>query len=222
MKKPYVILSSSISLDGYIDDGSDKRLLLSTKADFDRVDALRANCDAILVGANTIRKDNPRLLVRSVARQHKRIKKGLSRHPVKVTITNSGDLDPESNFFSLGDAHKIVYAARSAAIALHKKMNPEVLIVAHQSKVSLKRVLLDLAERGIQRILVEGGATINSLFLKERLADELHISIAGFFVGEKHAVPFVHNGAYPYHKDNRMKLNSIQMLDDIVVLQYLL
>jgi len=67
--RPYVVLSCAMSVDGYIDDASPERLHLSNDADFDRVDAERASCDAILVGANTIRRDNPRLLIRDPRRR---------------------------------------------------------------------------------------------------------------------------------------------------------
>ena len=70
--RPYVLLSCAVTMDGYIDDTTDERLLLSNDADFDRVDAVRATCDAILIGANTIRRDNPRLVVRSQARRAER------------------------------------------------------------------------------------------------------------------------------------------------------
>ncbi|SNQ49790.1 2,5-diamino-6-ribosylamino-4(3H)-pyrimidinone 5'-phosphate reductase (fragment) [Frankia canadensis] len=63
--RPYVLLSCAMSVDGYIDDATSARLLLSNDEDFDRVDEARASCDALLVGAETIRRDNPRLLVRS-------------------------------------------------------------------------------------------------------------------------------------------------------------
>ena len=62
--RPYVLLSCATSIDGYIDDASEQRLLLSNDEDLDRVDAVRASCDAILVGAGTVRRDDPRLLVR--------------------------------------------------------------------------------------------------------------------------------------------------------------
>lgn len=86
-RRPYVLLSCAMSIDGYLDDTTAVRLLLSNDADFDRVDAVRAECDAILVGANTIRKDNPRLLVRSQARRDDRIARGLPASPTKVTLT---------------------------------------------------------------------------------------------------------------------------------------
>src|SRR5215472_13789656 len=88
-----------MSADGYIDDASGTRLVLSDDADLDRVDELRASSDAILVGAHTIRTDNPALQVRSPARQRQRAERGLAPGPRKVTITRSGHLDPLARFF---------------------------------------------------------------------------------------------------------------------------
>lgn len=65
MPQPYVLLSAAVSLDGFLDDTGPERLLLSGPADFDRVDEVRAASDAILIGAGTLRTDNPRLLVNS-------------------------------------------------------------------------------------------------------------------------------------------------------------
>jgi len=87
MPRPHVLLSVATSVDGYVDDTSEVRLLLSNQGDFDWVDEVRASVDAILVGANTIRRDNPRLLVRSAQRQDERTRCGLAPHPVKVTLT---------------------------------------------------------------------------------------------------------------------------------------
>src|SRR5205823_1491727 len=75
-QRPYVVLSCAMSVDGYLDDATDRRLILSNEADLDRVDGVRADSDAILVGANTIRRDNPRLLVRSPARRAQRVARG--------------------------------------------------------------------------------------------------------------------------------------------------
>jgi len=75
--RPYTLLSCGMSIDGYLDSPHVTRLRLSNAADFDRVDAVRAQCDAILVGAATVRNDNPRLLVRSAARRADRAARGL-------------------------------------------------------------------------------------------------------------------------------------------------
>ena len=98
--RPYTILSCAVSLDGYLDDASPDRLILSGPEDLDEVDELRASVDAILVGAGTIRADNPRLLVRSPARIAWRVARGMPEHPLRVTMTRSGDLDPAARFFT--------------------------------------------------------------------------------------------------------------------------
>ena len=88
--RPYTLLSCSVSIDGYIGSAT-SRLLLSNDADFDRVDEVRASCDAILVGAATVRVDNPRLLVRSPARRDQRAARGAAPSPTKVTVTLIGE-----------------------------------------------------------------------------------------------------------------------------------
>ena len=65
MNRPYVTLSCAMSLDGYLDSATPRKLAMSNAADFDRVDQLRAESDAIMVGASTVRRDCPRLMVRS-------------------------------------------------------------------------------------------------------------------------------------------------------------
>ena len=72
-ERPWTVLSCSTSLDGYLDAGTAERLVLSGAEDLARVDAVRASCDAILVGAGTVRADDPRLLVRSSDRVRERL-----------------------------------------------------------------------------------------------------------------------------------------------------
>src|ERR687888_2747717 len=103
--RPYTLLSCSVSLDGYLGDQT-PRLALSNEADLDRVDEVRASCDAIMVGAVTVRTDNPRLLVRSKARRDRRRACGLPSSPMKITVTERADLDASSDFFTTGDAEK--------------------------------------------------------------------------------------------------------------------
>jgi 5-amino-6-(5-phosphoribosylamino)uracil reductase len=124
---PYVTLSCAVSLDGYLDTARPPRLALSNAADFDRVDEVRAASDAILVGARTVRLDNPRLLVRSVERQGRRAESGLGLSPWKVTVTASGDLDPLAAFFTEGDTAKLVYCPRGAERRLRRRLGDDLV-----------------------------------------------------------------------------------------------
>src|SRR5213080_4456649 len=104
--RPYTLLSCSMSIDGYLSSADPRRLELSNDADLDRVDAVRASCDAIMVGAATVRNDNPRLLVRSKARRDERMARGLAPTPIKVTVTERVELDECADFFATGDTPK--------------------------------------------------------------------------------------------------------------------
>jgi 5-amino-6-(5-phosphoribosylamino)uracil reductase len=206
--RPYTLLSCAVSIDGYLDDTSGQRLLLSNGADFDRVDEVRAGCDAILVGANTVRRDDPRLVIRDPARRAARIARGLPADPAKVTVTTSGDLDPRSRFFTVGDAEKLVYAPAPPA-----HLGEVATLVAADD---LRTVLADLAARGVGRLMVEGGATILAALLAENLADELHLAVAPRFVGDPGAPRFNgFPGRTPF-------LAGVTDLDGVVVLRYLL
>ena len=180
--RPYVLLSCATSADGYLDDASPERLILSGPADLDRVDEVRAGCDAILVGAQTVRADNPRLLIRDPRRSARRAARGLPAHPARVTLTATGDLDPAARFFAPG-ALRLVYCATPALGPAAKIQDSAVLIDAGDP-LSLDFMLQDLAERGVARLLVEGGARVLGDFLAAGRADELNLAVAPFFVAD--------------------------------------
>ncbi|WP_425566695.1 RibD family protein [Planomonospora alba] len=222
MERPYVLLSCAMSVDGYIDDSTPERLLLSGDEDFDRVDEVRAGCDAILVGAGTVRRDDPRLLVRSPQRRRARVARGLPACPAKVTLTATGDLDPAGRFFTAGDAEKIVYAASGAVEKLAARLGTAAEVIDAGDPVDLRRVLRDLAGRGIGRLMVEGGGAVHTRFLREDLADELQLAVAPFLVGDPAAPRFVRGGPFPQGPGRRMELAEARPLGDVVLLRYLI
>jgi 5-amino-6-(5-phosphoribosylamino)uracil reductase len=216
---PYVLLSCAMSIDGYIDDAGPERLVLSNDEDFDRVDAVRAECDAILVGAATIRRDDPRLLVRSERRRRQRVARGLPPNLIKVTMTSGGDLDPASRFFTTGDSLKLVYCASPAVAKARERIGGAAEVVDAGDPLGLGRMLDDLAARGVRRLMVEGGGRIHTQFLTEGLADELQLVIAPCFVGEADAPRFVNPGQFA---PGRMNLAETRQIGDVVLLRYLL
>ncbi|HVE95981.1 MAG TPA: dihydrofolate reductase family protein [Pseudonocardiaceae bacterium] len=209
------------SIDGYLDDMSETRLLLSNTEDLDRVDAVRASTDAILVGANTVRRDNPRLLVRSMERQQQRIQRGRTPHPIKVTLTGCGDLDAAARFFSCGDSDKLVYACNSAVRALRKALGDAATVVAAGEPIDLAAMLDDLGERKIKHLMVEGGGTVVSQFLGAGLVNEIHLVIAPFFVGDASAPRLLHPGRFPHDAEHPMTLAETLQIGDVVLLRYL-
>jgi 5-amino-6-(5-phosphoribosylamino)uracil reductase len=220
VERPYVLLSCGMSIDGYVDDATRDRLLLSNAADFDRVDAVRAGCDAILVGAATVRQDDPRLLVRSEARQSERVARGLSPTPLKVTVTSSCALDPGARFFALGDIGKLVYCATATLDQANAKLGDVATVIDGGDPVDLHRVTADLYRRGVRRLMVEGGGTMHTQFLTEGLVDELQLVVAPFFVGDSRAPRFVGDGVFPWGPAHRAVLAEVRQIEDVVLLRY--
>lgn len=222
MARPYTLLSCCISLDGYLDDASERRLVLSNTADLDRVDALRATCDAILVGAATVRNDDPRLLVRSAVRRQARTGLGLPSSPLRVTVTGRAKLDPEARFFTAGDADRLVYCARPALAEARAVVRGRASVIDAGEPVTMSWLCEDLRSRGVRRLLVEGGGTLLTQFLTEGLADELQLAVAPIFVGEAGATRFVEPGAFPWRRNRRARLVGTEAVGDVAVLRYAL
>src|SRR5262245_60871666 len=220
-ERPYTLLSCSVSLDGYLGDQT-PRLALSNDADFDRVDAVRASCDAIMVGAATVRTDNPRLLVRSQERRERRRALGLAASPMKITVTERVDLDARSNFFTTGEAEKLVYTSTPRVPDARALFGPVATVVDCGRNVRMRRLSEDLADRGVGRLMVEGGGIVHTQFLSDDLVDELQLVVAPFFVGDSRAPRFVSDGHFPWNAGRRAKLAEVRQIGDVVLLRYAL
>jgi 5-amino-6-(5-phosphoribosylamino)uracil reductase len=196
---PHTVLSCAVSADGCLDDASPRRLVLSGPEDLDEVDELRASVDAILVGAGTIRADDPALLVRSPARIAARVARGVTEHPLRVTLTASGSLDPGARFFT-GPGRALRYEGPG---------------------LTLRGVLQDLySERNVATLLIEGGSRVLAEALKSGLADELRLAVAPFLVGDSGAPRFGLPGSYPQSPGAPMRLLSTRQLGGMAVLHY--
>ncbi len=127
--RPYTLIKTAISLDGYIDDQNSDRLILSNDEDKESVDYLKSCFDAILIGAQTIRKDNPSLLIKSEENRNRRLKNGFGENPCKVTLTVSGNIDGNTRFFQEGNIEKIVYCPQEIKNSLKNKLGNLATVV---------------------------------------------------------------------------------------------
>ncbi|MDW4571723.1 dihydrofolate reductase family protein [Microbacterium sp. M3] len=223
-ERPYVTLSCAMSIDGYLDSAEPARLAMSNAADLDRVDAVRAHHDAIMVGASTVRRDNPRLLVRDAARRARRLATGRYESPAKVTVTASGELSPDAAFFTTGDGPRIVYCPRERATAVRDRLGDRATVVGlGEDCVTMAALVEHLgAQEGVRSLMVEGGGTVLTQFLSADLVDELHLVVAPFFVGEARAPRVVGPAAYPWTAGRRAHLADTRQIGDVVLLRYAL
>lgn len=220
---PYTVLSCAVSLDGCLDDSSAERLVLSNRADLDRVDAVRASCDAVLVGAGTVRADDPRLGVRDAGRRERRVAEGLPPTPRTVTLTRHPALDPRATIFSSGEGDPLVYCASPAVAGTRERLGGSVTVVDAGDRPEVGWVSADLAARGVRRLMVEGGQEVLRQFLAAGVADELQLAVAPVFVGDAGAPRLLGGGRLPDAGDgHRAHLADVRQVEDVVLLRYAL
>jgi riboflavin-specific deaminase-like protein len=215
------IVSVAISLDGFIADDSARRLVLSSPEDFDAVYRLRAQSDVILVGGETVRADNPSLATRHAACFELRKQRGVAPHPIKATITGSGNLPADAKFFQDGDAQKLVFCGTSADPSLERKLGSLATVVRFaEQEVAAGAVVADLARRNVSQLLVEGGARTIGLFFRAGVVDVLRLAVTPVICGQRgRSRPF----AEPFAQwaDRRhIRLEKTETLGDTAVMWY--
>ena len=167
-----ITLSFATTADGYLDDDSPRRLMISTPEDWEAVLRLRASHDAILAGAETLRRDNPALLLRDAAARELRRARGMRPDLTKVTVTRSGRLSPSMRFFTEGDARRYVFSETELP-----ELKGVAEVISSNGPITAAFIVTELEKRGVERLLVEGGASVLRMFLAEGMADTVRRAV---------------------------------------------
>ena len=193
----HIIINCATSLDGRIEGE------FSNDADWERVYELRAKSDAVMVGINTVLKDNPRLTTH-----------GMGKEPVKIVVDSKCRVPLDARIFSTEAIIAVSEKADKERIsAVSKKAK---VIVCGRDKVDLCALMKELSKMDINSLMVEGGGTLISSMLASMLADEIYVAIAPQITSK--GIKFVEREL----KDPiALELKDIQKLDNIVVLKYL-
>ena len=210
-------ISAAMSLDGRIDDRSARRLVLSSPEDLQDVYAARANCDAILIGANTIRRDNPSLTFHSLELVEERLKRSQTADLIKVTVTDSGDIDPAASFFAKGNTQKFVICPAANSKMVSQKLSTVAKVLPVQ-EMTAKNIVLALQNVGINSLFVEGGTSILTMFLSQGIFHRLRLAVAPFFAGDNLAPAFIADAKFQNGAKNRLRIASMRNLGNIAVL----
>jgi len=209
--RPYVIISGAVSIDGKIASRTGKSNL-STKKDLIRVHKLRTTVDAILVGKNTVDIDDPRLTIR--------FSKG--NNPIRIILDPRASIHPDSKVVKTARSIPTILVVSEDASAKTEKFTQAGLEVIRcgRKKINLKRLLRILKNKGINRILVEGGGITNWNFFKERLVDELIITITPHILGGDTAISLVGGMGFDNISSYSLKLKKLKKVNDEVILYY--
>ena len=223
MNRPYVHINVAATADGKIDTFERRGAAISSTRDKERVDKLRAEADAIMVGGRTLHAEDPKLTVKSEALRNERLARGLPANPAKVGVTSRLNLKPDSNFLNAGSARVILFTTAQtdeSQLAMLRSRSAEVFV--HQAeRVNLNSMLATLKEIGIHRLMVEGGATLNFELLRLGLVDELMIFVAPMIFGGEKAPTTAAGSGLVRSAAIPLKLVNVESWEDGgVVLQY--
>ncbi|OKY78984.1 MAG: Pyrimidine reductase riboflavin biosynthesis RibD [Candidatus Methanohalarchaeum thermophilum] len=204
MKKPYILINSALTLDGKISTKKRKKIKISSKEDFIRVKKLRKRFDGILVGIGTVLADDPKLNVENTLR---------------IVLDSRGRIPLDSNLLE-DELPVLVAITEKAPLSRVKRIEEKAEVIKFKgSKVDLKNLLKKLREKGIKKLLVEGGGTVNWSFLKNRYADEVCVYISNLIFGGKDAPTFVDGEGVKEKQDAiELKLKNVEKLGEGLLL----
>jgi 2,5-diamino-6-(ribosylamino)-4(3H)-pyrimidinone 5'-phosphate reductase len=185
MTRPFVFINVAMTADGKIDTFERKGSAISSPRDKERVDQLRASADAIMVGGRTLLDEDPKLTVKSEVLRAERVTRGLPPNPVKVGVVTEAKIKIDSQFLNAGPADIVIFTTRRTSkkyLSLLKARHVDVY-VDNAEKVNLQRALATLKDLGIDRLMVEGGSTLNFELMRQGLVDEVMAHVAPMIFG---------------------------------------
>jgi len=211
--RPAVIISAAMSADGKIATRSGDSKI-SSKRDLARMHRLRSQADAVLIGSNTLRRDDPLLTVRHA--------KG--KNPTRIILDSRGTIPSGSKIMrTAGQIPTIVAVSRSVSRKNLKRLEklPVDVIVSGEKQVNVRQLLGKLAARNIRTVLVEGGGTVNWNLVKNGLFDRLVVTVSPKIIGGADAVSLVQGSGFARVKDSAtLRLEKTKRIGDELVLCY--
>ena len=222
--RPFVFINMAMSADGKVSSVRREQLRISGARDFDRVDSLRASSDAIMVGIGTVLADNPSLTVKSEKRREERKRSGKPENPIRVVVDSEARTPTDAEVLNRGAGMRIIAVSKRAIVEdvgrLGAKADTEV-VVCGSEEVDLKELLYLLWQRGVNRLMVEGGGTLNWSLLSQRLVDEVYIYVGNVVIGGDGApTPVGGPGFVSEEELVKLELISADKMDEGVLLKW--
>lgn len=219
-QRPFVFINAAMSADGKIATTERKQTRISGRLDFDRVDELRAASDAVMVGIGTMLSDNPSLTVKSAERREKRKLGGFDENPVRIVVDSTARTPVDADIFKKGAGKRIIAVSMGAPQEKVGQLAKYAdIITAGSGSVDLEKLLVELKSRGINRLMVEGGGTLNWGLISRGLADEIYTFIGNIIIGGK-AAPTFADGEGFINGAGRLMLISCERLEDGVLVRW--
>ncbi len=223
MNRPFVFINVAMTADGKIDTFRRQGAAISSSRDKQRVDQLRAESDAVLVGGRTLLDEDPKLTVKSEALRAERVQRGLPPNPIKVGVVSKAHFTSHSKFLYEGGAQVVIFTTTRTSNEQFAFLHSQgVNVFVHPGeRVDLRAMMHTLHELGIRRLMVEGGATLNFELIRLGLVDELYAYVAPLIFGGETAPTLAAGAGFERSEAVRLQWLGAETWDDGgVVLKY--
>ncbi|MBM3123788.1 MAG: 2,5-diamino-6-(ribosylamino)-4(3H)-pyrimidinone 5'-phosphate reductase [Chloroflexi bacterium] len=225
MDRPYTFINVAMTADGKIDTFERKGASISSARDKQRVDELRAKADGILVGGRTLLEEDPKLTVKSESLRAERMARGLPPNPAGIGVATVAMLDPGSEFLTAGPARVVIFTTERTSeeqVANLRARGVEVY-VHDRERIDLIVMMRTMKRMGIDRLMVEGGGTMNFELIRVGLVDEISVYVAPMIFGGSDAPTLADGLGFPRDAAVSLQLKNVDQLEDGgVVLRYTL
>jgi 2,5-diamino-6-(ribosylamino)-4(3H)-pyrimidinone 5'-phosphate reductase len=221
MERPFTFINSAMSADGKISTKERKQVRISGQIDFNRMDQLRAGSDAVMVGIGTVLADDPSLTVKSSELKMERIASGKEENPARIIIDSKARTPIDADIFKKGEGKRIIIVSESAPsdkVALLKEK--AIIVVAGKKSVDLKQAMSELKSQGIDRLMIEGGATLNWGMISNGLVDEIYTFVGNLIIGGKTAPTFTDGEGFTEKYIQKLELIDAEKMEEGVLLKW--
>ena len=216
--RPFVFINAAMSADGKIATINRRQTRISGSLDFDRMDELRATSDAVMVGIGTVLSDNPSLTVKSTERKERRLSAGYEENPARIVVDSMARTPIDADIFKKGEGKRIIAVCENAPEENIQELSKiaEIICIG-QKRIDLTKLLIELKNRGIKTLMVEGGATLNWGLICEGLVDEIYTFIGNVILGGRSA-PTLVDGEGFVSGFSKLSLISCERLEEGVLI----
>ncbi len=221
-KRPFTFINMAMSLDGKISTSSHEAVNFSSQQDRKNLHKLRSKADAILIGSNTLKAENPPLQIKDKKLVKRRCESGQKPHPLNVILSSTLDFDFDAKFLKFTETEKLFFTTKKAEKSRVEKLKNygNIIFSPTEKIIDPEFVSKTLFDMGIDNLLIEGGGSINFSFIEKSLVDEIYLTLCPKIIGGRSSPTIVNGEGFNPENIKNLELVSFEKISEEFFLRY--